>query len=406
MLLSSKTKILNNEQKKIDRLLKKGVEEIFVKESLEWKLKSGKALRVKFGIDPTGTQIHIGRAAVLRKLRAFQELGHQIILIIGDFTAQIGDPSDKISKRPRLSREQVNKNLEGYKDQIGKILDLNQTEFVYNSSWLEKLSFQEINELAESFSVSQMANRRNFKDRLSRGETVSLREFLYPLMQGYDSVAVKADVEIGGTDQLFNMMAGRVIQKHYGLPEQDVMTLKMLSGTDGRKMSTSWGNVVNISDSPEEMFGKIMSLHDTQIIHYFYLGTDLDDKEVEEIGALMAKGELNPKDAKKRLAAEIVKIYHGNKAAIAAEADFVKRFEKREAPANAPAVILKEKETLADVLIRSRLIVSKSEFQRLLSGGAIEEVGGGKIFDRNWRPKVSTVIRVGKHRFLAIKIER
>ncbi|MEK7081658.1 MAG: tyrosine--tRNA ligase, partial [Patescibacteria group bacterium] len=280
-------------EKSIEELLTRGVEEVFVRESLKQKLLSGKQLRVKFGIDPTGAKIHIGRAITLWKLRAFQELGHKIVLIIGDFTAQIGDPSDKLSKRPMLSKEQVQENFKDYKNQIGKILDLSKVEFVYNGDWLGKLGFQEISELAEGFSVQQMTARRNFKERLDKGEEVSLREFMYPLMQGYDSVVVKADVEIGGTDQLFNLKAGRVIQKHYGQVEQDIMTLKMLSGTDGRKMSTSWGNVITIVDEPDDMFGKIMSVRDDLILDYFLLCTDTPVEEIEKVKSEMTAGK-NP----------------------------------------------------------------------------------------------------------------
>src|SRR3989344_9653687 len=250
------------DQARICDLLTRGVEDVFVKENLETKLRSGRRLRVKLGIDPTGKTIHIGRAITLWKLKAFQDLGHQVVLIVGDFTAQIGDPSDKLEKRPMLTTDVIRKNLADYKKIIGKILDVNKAEFLYNSTWLSKIGFKEISDLAESFSVQQMSNRRNFKERFERGEEVSLREFLYPLMQGYDSVAIGADIEIGGVGQLFYFKAGRIIQRHYGKTEQDVLTGKMLPGMDGRKMSTSWGNVVNVVDSQDEMFGKIMSLRD------------------------------------------------------------------------------------------------------------------------------------------------
>jgi tyrosyl-tRNA synthetase len=216
---------------------------------------------------------------VLRKLRAFQDLGHIVVFIIGDFTAQIGDPSDKLEKRPMLTAEAIKHNLKTYKEQVGKIIDLSKAEFHYNSTWLSKLRFQEIAELAESFSVQQMTARRNFKDRFDKGEEVSLREFLYPLMQGYDSVAINADVELGGFDQLFNVKAGRVVQKHYGKPEQDVLTVQMLEGTDGRKMSSSWGNIIAIVDEPNDMYGKIMSVRDDLLTKYFLLCTDLSEEE-------------------------------------------------------------------------------------------------------------------------------
>src|SRR3989338_3818860 len=223
------------DQSKIDELLARGVEEIFVKEHLREALLSGRQLRIKLGIDPTGPAIHLGRAIPLRKLRAFQDLGHKAVLIIGDFTAKIGDPSDKLAKRPMLSEKQIKENLKTYKKQLGKIVDLKNAEFKFNSKWLGKLGFREISQLAESFSVQQMLARRNFKERFQAGDEIGLRELTYPLMQGYDSVAVKADVELGGFDQLFNLKAGRIIQKHYGQKEQDILTLQMLEGTDGRK---------------------------------------------------------------------------------------------------------------------------------------------------------------------------
>jgi len=222
----------------LHNLLDRGVTNIIDRAHLEKSLNSGKQLRVKLGFDPTGGKIHIGRAIILRKLRDFQMLGHKVIFIVGDFTARIGDPSDKLSKRPMLSKEQIKKNIKNYKSQVGKIIDFKKAEFSFNSKWLKKLDFEEIGELAESFSIQQMLERRNFSDRVKKGEEISLRELLYPLMQGYDSVAVKADVELGGFDQLFNLHAGRVIQRHYGQKEQDILTCEMLEGTDGRKMST------------------------------------------------------------------------------------------------------------------------------------------------------------------------
>ena len=267
--------------------MERGVTSIVDRAHLENALDSGKTLRIKLGIDPTGPNIHLGRAIALRKLCAFQNLGHQAVLIVGDYTALIGDPSDKLSKRPMLTKTDVKKNLKNYKKQIGKILDLKKTEFRFNSNWLSKLKFQEISQLAESFSLQQMVERRNFKDRLDKREEISLHEFLYPLMQGYDSVAVKSDVELGGFDQLFNLHAGRVIQRHYGQKEQDLITVEMLEGTDGRKMSTTWGNVVTILDEPNDMFGKLMSLHDELIPKYLLLCTNTKEGEIEKIRFLL-----------------------------------------------------------------------------------------------------------------------
>ena len=245
------------------------------------------------------------------------------------FTAQVGDPSDKLEKRPFLSKAQIDKNLKNYLPQIGKILDIKKTEVRYNSEWLAKLNFRETAELAESFTVQQMIRRRNFKDRLERDEDISLRETMYPLMQGYDSVVVKADVELGGSDQLFNLLAGRKIQERYGQKPQDIMTTKMLLGLDGRKMSTSWGNVINITDSADEQFGKVMSMHDDQILNYFGLATDITPAEGKNIEDELERG-ANPKHIKERLAFSIVARYHGESAAHKAQEKWGKLFSKKE----------------------------------------------------------------------------
>ena len=389
-------------EKQINELLTRGVEEVFVLESLKWKLLSGKQLRVKFGIDPTGAKIHIGRAIILWKLRAFQDMGHKIVLIIGDFTAQIGDPSDKLSKRPMLSKKRVQENFKDYKNQIGKILDLSKIEFVYNGDWLGKLGFQEISELAEGFSVQQMTARRNFKERFDKGEEVSLREFMYPLMQGYDSVAVKADVEIGGTDQLFNLKAGRVIQKHYGQPEQDIMTLKMLAGTDGRKMSTSWGNVITIVDEPDDMFGKVMSARDDLMLDYFLLCTDTPVEEIEKVKSEMAVGK-NPRDIKLDLAEKIVARYHETKKAKEARENFLSVFKSGNLPENIKETKAEMGELLIDIVSREKLVSSKSDFRRLVGEGAVSNAETKeKIIDPFFKITSNLTIRIGPLRFLKI----
>lgn len=388
----------------IDSILTRGVEDVFVKESLEKKLTSGEKLRVKFGIDPTGATIHLGRAIPLRKLRAFQELGHTAVLIVGDFTAQIGDPSDKLEKRPMLTREKIKENLKHYKTILGKIVDIEAAEFVYNSEWLGKLGFEDIAELAESFTVQQMSARRNFAERIEKGEEISLREFLYPLMQGYDSVAVKADIEIGGFDQLFNLKAGRIIQRHYGVPEQDVLTTKMLAGTDGRKMSTSWGNVINITDGPEDMYGKVMSLRDELIDQYFLLTTDVSLSDIEEMKNALREGQ-NPKDLKMRLAREIVAIYHGEEAAIKAEEGFINTFKKGGIPENTPEAMVSRGALLVDVLVENTVVSSKSDFRRLIQEGAITNLETGeKITDPMHVVTSDTTYKIGKMRFMKIRI--
>lgn len=389
---------IDTNPEKIEEILSRGVEDCFVKEDLKKDLLSGRQLRIKFGIDPTGPKIHIGRAIPLRKLRQFQLLGHQIVLIIGDFTAQIGDPSDKLSKRPMLTRELIEENMRDYKAQIGKIIDIDKVEFVYNSDWLRPLGFQEICELAESFTVQQMVARRNFADRIENGEEVSLRELMYPLMQGYDSVAINADVEIGGFDQLFNLKAGRYIQKHYGKKEQNVLTIQMLEGTDGRKMSTSWGNIITVVDEPNDMYGKIMSLKDELIIKYFTLTTDLSLEEVAKIEKAIATGE-NPKIHKMRLARELVTMYHSEKAAAKAEGQFESVFAK----GALPETILELPYTTIDVpneLKKLSLIESKSEWARLIKEKAISVHEGEVIGDVKWTPKEPCVLKIGKRRFV------
>ncbi|MCX6713206.1 MAG: tyrosine--tRNA ligase [Candidatus Vogelbacteria bacterium] len=392
--------VIDTNPKKIDEILTRGVEDIFILDSLRKKLSSGQPLRIKFGADPTGPKIHIGRAVPLRKLKAFQDLGHQIVILVGDFTAQIGDPSDKLSKRPMLTKEDVEKNMADYKEIYSKILDISKVEFVYNSDWLGKLGFAEICQLAESFSVQQMLSRRNFKDRVDKGEEISLREFLYPLMQGYDSVVLKADVEIGGFDQLFNLKAGRTIQKHYGQPEQDILTCQMLEGTDGRKMSTSWGNVINITDEPNDMYGKVMSLNDELIAKYFLLCTDLPLDEIEGVKQELVNGG-NPRDEKMRLAKEIVKMYHGEEAAEKAEEYFVTTFQKKEVSADTEELPTAIGTKLADLLLEKGLVKSKSDWRRLVDEGAVA-LDGEKITDPNFIVAAGGVLKVGKKKFVKL----
>ena len=392
----------NNEA--IKELLTRGVTEVVDRGHLEAALKSGKKLRVKLGIDPTGPKIHLGNAVILRKLRDFQRLGHKAVLIVGDFTALIGDPSDKLAKRPMLTAAQIKVNLKDYKAQLGKILDLKKTEFHFNSKWLAKLKFAEIAELAETFTVQQMLARRNFKDRIESGTEISLRELLYPLMQGYDSVAIKADVEIGGFDQLFNVLAGRTIQRAYNQPVQDVLTGEMLDGTDGRKMSKSWGNVVNITEAPNEMFGKLMSLRDELIPKYLFLCTDWKKSDIDKVEAGMKNGKINPRDAKLMLAEEIVKTYHGNKIAITAKENFVSIFSKKESPIEVASLKATKIINAVDLIVSSGLVKSKSEARRLVDQGAFRV--NDKVIQSPTSPlnlQGGELIKIGKKSFFRIK---
>jgi tyrosyl-tRNA synthetase len=391
------------DKEKIEALLSRNVEEVIDEGHLRAALLSGKKLRVKFGIDPTGDKIHIGRAVVFWKLKEFQDLGHTVVLIIGDFTAQVGDPSDKLEKRPFLTAAQVKKNLKNYLPQIGRIIDLKKTEVRYNSEWLATLNFQEISELAEVFTVQQMVERRNFKDRWDAHKEISVREFLYPLMQGYDSVAIKADVELAGTDQLFNVLAGRKIQGRYKQKPQDVLINKMLLGTDGRKMSTSWGNVINIIDAPDDQFGKVMSVRDDQIPNYFHLATGVADRDIKKYVDGIKGGD-NPKKVKEILAFEVVKRYHGEKAARDAAENFTKTFSRREVPEVVPTLKINNGTILpVDLIIASGVFKSRGEARRLI------EQGGFDVDNRPCRdPQVPLVLRggevikVGKKRFFKV----
>lgn len=392
------TNIITDEQK-IDELLERGTEEIFIKEHLKKELLSGRQLRIKFGIDPTSSSIHLGRAVALRKLRDFQNLGHKIVLIIGDFTAKIGDPSDKLQKRPMLTDEEIKKNLAGYLEQINKIVNVHESEVHYNSEWLRSMDYIETAKLLESFTVQQMTKRRNFKERIEQGQDIFIVEFLYPALQGYDSVKVSADVEIGGFDQLFNLMAGRTVQKKYGQKEQDVMTLSMLSGTDGRKMSSSWGNIISLLDTKDDMFGKIMAVRDDLIISYFTLCTDVSLNEIAIFEQEMREGK-NPKDIKMRLGCEIVKIYHGEKEAKSAQENFENTFSKGEIPEDIEEVA--GGKAWIDSALEHNLVESKGEFRRLVEAGAVSEMmTGEKITDPNTITKPG-VYKIGKRRFIKI----
>ena len=392
------------DEKRIDEVLSRGVEDIFIKEDLKKQLSSGERLRVKLGIDPTSPFIHLGRAITLRKLKAFQNLGHQVVLIIGDFTAKIGDPSDKLEKRPMLTDEQIKSNLKNYLEQIALILDMKNVEIRYNSEWLKGMSIPEIGQLLECFTVQQMTKRRNFKKRLDAGEDVFVVELLYPALQGYDSVAIKSDIEIGGFDQLFNLKAGRTVQKRYGQKEQDIMVLSMLEGTDGRKMSSSWGNVISIIDAPDEMFGKIMALKDEFIVKYFLLATELMLSEIEKIKKALEGGE-NPMKFKKMLAKEIISLYHSKEKAEQAEKNFVSTFQKGGAPDDILEIKAEEGTKLIEILLKAKIVNSKTEFRRLISEGAITNMDKNEKVTDAEAKAIKAVFKIGKHRFVKIVVK-
>ncbi|MEK7617968.1 MAG: tyrosine--tRNA ligase [Patescibacteria group bacterium] len=381
----------------IEGILTRGVEEVIDKAHLEAALKGKKKLRVKLGIDPTSPNIHIGRAVVLWKLRAFQELGHKVVFIVGDFTGLIGDTSDKDSERPMLSPAQVKANLKTYFEQAFKILDKKKTETHYNSEWLKKLGFLEIAEMANLFGLHEMAARENIALRMKTGKRVSFRELMYPLMQGYDSVAVKADVELGGTDQRFNLLAGRTIQPFYKQKPQDILMVPLMEGTDGRKMSSSWGNVVNITDEPNNMFGKIMSIPDNLIEKYFLLATRTPGEEIKRV----MKELNNPRDQKLILSQSVTALYHGEKKSVDAKNAFMSLFSKKELPSGIKYRLLPPNIIPTVSGTTSFLFgVSKSEAKRLVEQGGVkidnEVVKEDKIIEDISKKRL---IQVGKRRF-------
>jgi tyrosyl-tRNA synthetase len=388
--------------KKFEEVLTRGVEEVVDRQGLEKKLAGGKKLRVKLGIDPTSGNIHIGRAVVLWKLRQFQELGHKVVFIIGDFTGLIGDTSDKDSERPMLTEKQIKENLKGYLQQAAKIIDVKKAETHYNSKWLKKLGFHEIGKMADQFGLNEFISRENIARRMKEGKRVGLREVLYPLMQGYDSIAVKADVELGGTDQRFNLLAGRTLQKAYGQEPQDIVTMTLMEGTDGRKMSSSWGNVININDEPNDMFGKTMRVDDKLMIKYFTLATRVPLDEVAGFEKKLKKG-ANPRVLKKRLAEEIVTLYHGKKAATAASEEFDRVFSQKEKPSDIAEMKVKS-QNIVDLLVETGMAPSKSEARRLV------QQGGVKLNDQvvtEWDAKLDIesgqVLQAGKRKFMKLK---
>lgn len=394
------------DSQKIDEILTRGAEEVIVREHLREALASGKVLRIKHGVDPTSPNIHLGRAVQLLKLRDLQELGHQIIFIVGDFTGQIGDASDKESERPMLQEKQVKENMKNYAEQAALILDWKKVEFHYNSEWLEKIGAKEFLRLASHFSVSESIARENFTKRLQGGKHIGLHEIYYPILQGYDSVKVKADVEVGGTDQLFNMHAGRKLQEAAGQAPQDIMTISLLSGTDGRKMSSSWGNVINLTDEPNDMFGKVMSLADTVIVEYFILATRVPLAEVEMVQKALEVGSQNPRDLKFRLAGEIVGLIHGREAARKAGEEFENVFNKKALPSNIPEFKINEGEyEIAEILVKTGLADSRSSAYRLLRQGAVKR-NEEKIYFHAIKQKIKIkkgdIFQAGKRSFVKI----
>jgi tyrosyl-tRNA synthetase len=386
------------DEKKIDELLTRGVEEVIHTENLRKRLLSGKQLRIKLGIDPTSPHIHLGRAIPLLKLRDFQELGHQIVFIVGDFTGVIGDTSDKESERPMLTQEVVDENKKTYFDQVAKILDIDAVEFRHNTEWLAPLTYADIALHADAFSVADFVARENIKKRLDAGKRVSLREVLYPLMQGYDSVAVRADVEIGGTDQRFNLLAGRALQERFGQEPQDILTNPLINGTDGRKMSSSWGNTITLTMEPSDMYGKVMRMADSEIVTYFTVCTRVELSDVAEVEAALARGE-NPRDSKMKLAREIVRMYHGEEASFKAESAFIETFQKGQVPEDVAEI----QAPFVENMIAARIVSSKTELRRLLEAGGVRAADTEEKLDEvPTKLDAPIVLKIGKRRFVKL----
>lgn len=372
--------MINTDPQKIDELLTRGVAEVIDHEHLRERLLSGDKLRIKLGIDPTSPDLHIGRAVLLLKLRDFQELGHQAVFIIGDETGKIGDTSDKESERPMLTKEQVTENMENYLSQAYLILDKEKTEIHYNSEWLSKLGLMELARMANLFSLREFASREVIARRLDAGQRVSIHETMYPLYQGYDSVAIEADVELGGTDQRFNLLAGRHIQPLYNQEPQDILMANLILGTDGRKMSSSWGNTINLTDSPNDMFGKVMSVPDELIVEYLIHCTRVPLEQVRAWEEKLSSGE-NPRDAKVFLAQSLVTLYHGEDEGAKAVEYFVNTFSKGLIPEEVREVAMNVPESLSFLIARISLVpMSHSEAKRLIEQGGIS-IDGEKLLD-------------------------
>ena len=396
-------------------ILKRGVEEIIPEKGLEKKLSKNKPLIVKAGFDPTAPDLHLGHTVLINKLKQFQDLGHKVIFLIGDFTGMIGDPSGVSETRPILTLEQLKKNSKTYQEQIFKILDKKKTKIEFNSSWFKKMTSADLINLSSKMTVARMLERDDFNNRYKGNKPISIHEFIYPLVQGYDSYELKSDIELGGTDQKFNLLVGRDIQKSFGMEEQIIMTLPILEGTDGvKKMSKSLNNYIGLREDPNDMFGKIMSISDDLMWRYFDLLSFKTSEEIREIKKKTEKG-LNPMEAKKMLSTEIVARFHGEEEAVSADKEFTNRFSKGNNPKEIKVVTLKTKSSeisLVDLLSRedfgkNKLCKSKSEARRMISQGAVKIDGNKILNDAILVPNPSeNVYQVGKLKHLKIKLKK
>lgn len=403
-------------QKQLE-IIKRGTAEIVPEEELIEKLKksisNNKPLHIKLGLDPSAPDIHLGHTVVLQKLRQFQELGHQITIILGDFTGRIGDPTGKSEARKQLTEEQVLANAKTYEQQIFKILDPLKTQVKFNSTWLAPLKFEDVIRLAATTTVARMLEREDFTKRMKENLPISIHEFFYPLMQGYDSVALESDVELGGTDQKFNLLMGRTLQKEFGQEPQVALMMPILEGLDGvHKMSKSLGNYIGIDEAPQEMYGKTMSLPDELMVRYFELVTSVPLEEVKAIAKGLEDGTMHPRDVKMRLGREIVTFYHSKEAAMEAEEHFKKVFQKRELPDEIDEFVVTKdlyeegQVSLPKLLTQAKLASSNSEARRLIKEGAVK-INGEKAEDPNmhFKPEDGMIIRAGKRRFARLSVK-
>ncbi|ACE62136.1 tyrosine--tRNA ligase [Actinobacillus pleuropneumoniae] len=385
--------------------LKRGVENIYSEEDLIEKLKENRPLRIKLGADPTAPDIHLGHTVVLNKLRQFQQLGHEVIFLIGDFTGMVGDPSGKNSTRPPLTREDVLRNAETYKQQLFKILDPNKTRVVFNSEWLGKLGTEGMIRLASNYTVARMLERDDFKKRFTNNQSIAIHEFIYPLLQGHDSVALEADVELGGTDQTFNLLVGRELQKSAGQKPQVAMTLPLLVGLDGeKKMSKSLGNYIGVTDAPSDMFGKVMSISDELMWDWYNLLSFRPLDEIAQLKANVAEGK-NPRDVKILLAKELIARFHDQVAADSAEQEFINRFQKGAIPDEMPEFTFEGEIGLATLLKEAGLVASTSEAIRSAQQGGVK-IDGEKVEDVRQNAQQGTfVYQVGKRKFARVTVK-
>lgn len=388
-------------------LIRRGTEEILIEEELVEKLKAGRPLRVKAGFDPTAPDLHLGHTVLLNKLRHFQDLGHEVMFLIGDFTGMIGDPSGKNETRPPLTREQVAANAITYQEQVFKVLDPNKTQVLFNSQWMEALSSADLIKLAGTHTVARMLERDDFHKRYTSGQPIAIHEFLYPLIQGYDSVAMKADVELGGTDQKFNLLMGRELQKHFGQKPQCIITLPLLPGLDGvKKMSKSLGNYIGISESPSTIFGKIMSISDETMWLYFHLISLRPLSEIQQWRNEVMSG-LNPRDIKFRLAQEIVARFYDDAAARAAQEHFIAQFQQGKVPEDIAEISIEVGDgmPIANVIKMAELTPSTSEAIRMIQQGAVR-LDGEKVQDKNLllASGGTIILQVGKRRFAKVTL--